>query len=86
MRKDQIVADSASPPMYLKVDLKAVPLSPELLGTKFDVILVDPWEECVRRAPGLGDDDEWWTRGGDHEPARGGMPWGRSSRCPPWLS
>lgn len=62
MRKDQIVADTATPPMYLKVDLKAVPLSPDLFGTKFDVILVDPpWEEYVRRAPGLGDDDDWWT-------------------------
>ncbi|CAI7921099.1 unnamed protein product, partial [Closterium sp. NIES-53] len=39
-----------------------VELTPEIFGTKFDVILIDPpWEEYVRRAPGMGDEIEWWT-------------------------
>lgn len=61
-KKDEIVAKSASPPMYLKCDLRETILSPELFGTKFDVILVDPpWEEYVHRAPGVGDHMEYWT-------------------------
>lgn len=40
----------ASPPMYLKCDLKELRLSPETLGTKFDVILIDPpWDEYAQR-------------------------------------
>ncbi|RCV42689.1 hypothetical protein SETIT_9G236100v2 [Setaria italica] len=51
-RKDEIVSNSASAPMYYKCDLKEHVLSPDFLGTKFDVILVDPpWEEYVHRAP-----------------------------------
>nr|CAB3494548.1 unnamed protein product [Digitaria exilis] len=51
-RKDEIVANSASAPMYYKCDLKEHVLSPDFFGTKFDVILVDPpWEEYVHRAP-----------------------------------
>eukprot|EP00252_Welwitschia_mirabilis_P024336 TRINITY_DN7180_c0_g1_i7.p1 TRINITY_DN7180_c0_g1~~TRINITY_DN7180_c0_g1_i7.p1 ORF type:complete len:1040 (+),score=264.44 TRINITY_DN7180_c0_g1_i7:141-3260(+) len=61
-KKDEIVAKSASPPMYLKCDLRETVLSSELFGTKFDVILVDPpWEEYVHRAPGVGDHMEYWT-------------------------
>lgn len=61
-KKDEIVAKSASPPMYYKCDLKEQVLSPELFGTKFDVILVDPpWEEYVHRAPGVTDHMEYWT-------------------------
>uniref|UniRef100_A0A2P2J5L0 Uncharacterized protein MANES_14G024000 n=1 Tax=Rhizophora mucronata TaxID=61149 RepID=A0A2P2J5L0_RHIMU len=60
-KKDEIVAKSASPPMYLKCDLKDFELSPEFFGTKFDVILVDPpWEEYVHRAPGVADHMEYW--------------------------
>ena len=48
--------------MYLKMDLKTTELNSEMFGTKFDVILVDPpWEEYVRRAPGLVDGLESWT-------------------------
>lgn len=44
----------ATPPLFLRTDLRSTRLSPELFGTKFDVILVDPpWEEYVRRAPGM---------------------------------
>ncbi|KAJ3682532.1 hypothetical protein LUZ60_015105 [Juncus effusus] len=61
-RKDEIVANAASPPMYFKCDLKEHVLSPEFFGTKFDVILVDPpWEEYVHRAPGITDHIEYWT-------------------------
>ncbi|CBI22683.3 unnamed protein product, partial [Vitis vinifera] len=61
-KKDEIVAKSASPPMYYKCDLREHALSPEFFGTKFDVILVDPpWEEYVHRAPGVADHMEYWT-------------------------
>ncbi|XP_010255312.1 PREDICTED: methyltransferase-like protein 1 [Nelumbo nucifera] len=61
-KKDEIVAKSASPPMYYKCDLRENVLSPEFFGTKFDVILVDPpWEEYVHRAPGVADHMEYWT-------------------------
>ncbi|XP_047325293.1 N6-adenosine-methyltransferase non-catalytic subunit MTB-like [Impatiens glandulifera] len=61
-KKDEIVANSAAPPMYFKSDLREFELSPEFFGTKFDVILVDPpWEEYVHRAPGVTDHMEYWT-------------------------
>jgi hypothetical protein len=61
-RKDEIVSNSASAPMYYKCDLMEHALSPDFFGTKFDVILVDPpWEEYVHRAPGITDDIEYWT-------------------------
>ncbi|PSS33398.1 Methyltransferase-like protein [Actinidia chinensis var. chinensis] len=61
-KKDEIVAKSASTPMYFKCDLHEHVLSPEFFGTKFDVILVDPpWEEYVHRAPGVTDHMEYWT-------------------------
>ncbi|KAF2312247.1 hypothetical protein GH714_028745 [Hevea brasiliensis] len=61
-KKDEIVAKSASAPMYLKCDLHEFDFSPEFFGTKFDVILVDPpWEEYVHRAPGVADHMEYWT-------------------------
>ncbi|CAK9223059.1 unnamed protein product [Sphagnum troendelagicum] len=61
-RKDRLIADRATPPMYMQCDLRTTELQPETFGTKFDVILVDPpWEEYVRRAPGIGDSMEWWS-------------------------
>ncbi|KAI3817635.1 hypothetical protein L1987_11431 [Smallanthus sonchifolius] len=61
-KKDEIVASSASAPMYYKCDLREQVLSPEFFGTKFDVILIDPpWEEYVHRAPGVSDHMEYWT-------------------------
>ncbi|CAM6105360.1 unnamed protein product [Calypogeia fissa] len=61
-RKDKLISERATPPMYLQCDLREVELRPEVFGTKFDVILVDPpWEEYVRRAPGVGDSMEWWS-------------------------
>ncbi|XWS28290.1 hypothetical protein CRYUN_Cryun25bG0055000 [Craigia yunnanensis] len=61
-KKDEIVVKSASPPMYMKCDLREFELSPDFFGTKFDVILIDPsWEEYVHRAPGVADHIEYWT-------------------------
>ncbi|KAL3700933.1 hypothetical protein R1sor_018955 [Riccia sorocarpa] len=61
-RKDKLISDRATPPMYMQCDLRTTELRPELFGTKFDVILVDPpWEEYVRRAPGVGDSMDWWS-------------------------
>eukprot|EP00198_Chlamydomonas_reinhardtii_P000912 XP_001690247.1 predicted protein [Chlamydomonas reinhardtii] len=56
------VSAHATPPLFLRTDLRSTRLSPELFGTKFDVILVDPpWEEYVRRAPGMVADPEVWS-------------------------
>ncbi|KAL8536558.1 hypothetical protein ACS0TY_011951 [Phlomoides rotata] len=61
-KKDEIVAKSASPPMYYKYNLREQVLSPEFFGSKFDVILIDPpWEEYVHRAPSVTDHMEYWT-------------------------
>lgn len=38
--KDELIAETASPPMYLQADLKTYDL--KSLGTKFDVILIEP--------------------------------------------
>lgn len=38
--KDQLISDTATPPMYLKADLKNFDL--KTIGTKFDVILIEP--------------------------------------------
>lgn len=44
----------------MQADLKEVPLTTDLFGTKFDVVLIDPpWEEYVRRSPGIGDGISW---------------------------
>lgn len=45
--KDELIAETASPPMYLRADLKSFDL--KTLGTKFDVILIEPpLEEYAR--------------------------------------
>ena len=47
--KNDLVAARATPPLALRADLKGFDL--RALGTKFDVILVDPpWREYARRA------------------------------------
>ena len=44
----------------MQADLKQLPLSAETFGTRFDVVLIDPpWEEYVRRAPGISGLDTW---------------------------
>jgi mRNA m6A methyltransferase non-catalytic subunit len=51
--KDQLILETASPPMYLKADLKTLDLN--TLGTKFDVILIEPpleeYEKYARGQP-----------------------------------
>ncbi|EDV59333.1 N6-adenosine-methyltransferase non-catalytic subunit [Drosophila erecta] len=50
--KDKLIQDTASAPMYLKADLKA--LDVKTLGAKFDVILIEPpLEEYARAAPSV---------------------------------
>ncbi|XP_013105928.1 N6-adenosine-methyltransferase non-catalytic subunit [Stomoxys calcitrans] len=50
--KDKLIQDTASAPMYLKADLKSLDL--KTLGTKFDVILIEPpLEEYARAAPSV---------------------------------
>lgn len=50
--KDKLIQDTASAPMYLKADLKSLDL--KSLGTKFDVILIEPpLEEYARAAPSV---------------------------------
>ncbi|KAL3132850.1 hypothetical protein ABBQ38_006775 [Trebouxia sp. C0009 RCD-2024] len=59
-RKDALIAARATSPTFLKADLHTLPLSVDTFGTKFDVVLVDPpWEEYVRRAPGVGHGESW---------------------------
>ena len=62
--KDERIATRASPAMFKNVDLRSFDLT--TLGTKFDVVLIDPpWEEYRRRAAaagGLEDEDEEQAR------------------------
>ena len=54
--KDAKIAERATAPTYKKVDLKTFDLT--TLGTKFDVIVVDPpWEEYRRRKIACGGED-----------------------------
>lgn len=47
--KDELISETATPPMYLKTDLKTFDLTS--MGTKFDVILIEPpLEEYFRGA------------------------------------
>ncbi|KAJ4457588.1 putative Methyltransferase MT-A70 family protein [Paratrimastix pyriformis] len=56
-RKDALIAAHHTAPAHLRCDLKSFPLA-EALGSKFDVILVDPpWEEYYR----LGRASSYWT-------------------------
>lgn len=61
--KDEILAKRATPGMSLKCDLKEFDL--QQLGTKFDVILIDPpWEEYQTRVAGMyvpNEDLSTWT-------------------------
>ena len=63
--KDERIAERASPAMFKRVDLRTFDLT--TLGTKFDVVLIDPpWEEYRRRAIAAGgledeEDTEIWS-------------------------
>lgn len=46
--------------VWLQADLHDLQLSVDTFGTKFDVVLIDPpWEEYVRRAPGVSQGESW---------------------------
>lgn len=50
--KDDLISDTATPPMYLQADLKTLDL--KSLGSKFDVILIEPpLEEYARGGAGV---------------------------------
>lgn len=50
--KDELIEQTATPPMYLQADLKTLDL--KSLGTKFDVILIEPpLEEYARAGAGV---------------------------------
>ena len=61
--QEAVIRARATAPAYLRCDLRTFPLTVASLGTKFDVILLDPpWDEYSRRAAALG------GAGGDAEP------------------
>ena len=49
--KDELIAKTASPPMYLKTDLTTFNLKD--VGCKFDVILIEPPLEEYQRSLGV---------------------------------
>lgn len=55
--KDELVAKTATPPMYLKCDLRKFDLNQ--LNSKFDVILVDPPLEEYQRTNGVNNVEFW---------------------------
>lgn len=57
--KDQLICDSATPPMYLKADLKTFDL--KTIGTKFDVILIEPPLEEYARGGGHASTGNYWN-------------------------
>nr|CAG4651873.1 EOG090X07CF [Triops cancriformis] len=59
--KDVLIAKTATPPMYLKTDLQTFDLKE--LGSKFDVILVEPPLEEYQRSLGVTNVDLWsWDK------------------------
>ncbi len=55
--KDELIAQTATPPMYLKCDLETFDLRD--LDSKFDVILLEPPLEEYQRSVGLSRDHYW---------------------------
>nr|CAG4650199.1 EOG090X07CF [Sida crystallina] len=55
--KDELITQTATPPMYLKSDLKSFSLKD--LGCKFDVILIEPPLEEYQRSLGVTNMDFW---------------------------
>lgn len=55
--KDDLIAQTATPPMYLKCDLQSFDLKE--LKTKFDVILVEPPLEEYQRTMGVTNVQFW---------------------------
>ncbi|KAJ8023053.1 N6-adenosine-methyltransferase non-catalytic subunit [Holothuria leucospilota] len=57
--KDQLIASTNTPPMYLKCDLDSFELSE--LDQQFDVILIDPPLEEYRHRPGVVANQTFWS-------------------------
>lgn len=59
--KDNLIKESATPPMYLQANLKQSELTSAMFGgTKFDVILIEPpLEEYYARSGGLNERKFW---------------------------
>ncbi|XP_055387323.1 N6-adenosine-methyltransferase non-catalytic subunit [Condylostylus longicornis] len=60
--KDELISETATPPMYLKTDVKQLDF--KTLGTKFDVILIEPpLEEYARGTPAVagGSPRNFWS-------------------------
>uniref|UniRef100_A0A1L8DHF6 N(6)-adenosine-methyltransferase non-catalytic subunit METTL14 n=1 Tax=Nyssomyia neivai TaxID=330878 RepID=A0A1L8DHF6_9DIPT len=60
--KDELIAETATPPMYLQADMKTLDL--KSLGTKFDVILIEPpLEEYAKGGAGVagGTSRSFWS-------------------------
>lgn len=55
--KDELIAKTANPPMYLKCDLNTYDL--KLLNGKFDVILIEPPLEEYQRTMGVTNMQFW---------------------------
>ncbi|KAJ8944449.1 hypothetical protein NQ318_002146 [Aromia moschata] len=67
--KDELIQQTATPPMYLKCDLATYDL--KTINCKFDVILIEPPLEEYQRTMG-GYEHAVLVVGPDHEPGRGG--------------
>uniref|UniRef100_U5EWJ3 N(6)-adenosine-methyltransferase non-catalytic subunit METTL14 n=1 Tax=Corethrella appendiculata TaxID=1370023 RepID=U5EWJ3_9DIPT len=58
--KDELIAETATPPMYLQCDLKTFDM--KSLGTKFDVILIEPpLEEYANKSAAGGAPRNFWS-------------------------
>lgn len=58
--KDELISDTATPPMYLKTDLKTFDL--KNLGVKFDVILIEPpLEEYFKGTSSTAGGGNFWN-------------------------
>lgn len=58
--KDELISETATPPMYLKADLKTFDL--KNLGVKFDVILIEPpLEEYFRGSSSTTSASNFWN-------------------------
>jgi hypothetical protein len=59
--KDDLIAETAAPPMYLKTDLET--FDTKELNSKFDVILVEPPLEEYQRTMGVTNMQFWdWDK------------------------
>ena len=75
--QEAVIRARATAPAYLRCDLRTFPLTVASLGTKFDVIYIDPpWDEYHQRQSALGITAPSGKGAGDSE------PWGWEARGP----